>query len=302
MPAGPAARPIGSGRPDAGGPRYSSTTGSPTRTDPPPRRRSRAPSSRRTPGRSGGARLDPAPAYPGRRWSSRSGPQLRHGDTTSPPSGAGGRATHARPARRRRPPRCSGAAAARRRRAPRSPRPSRPEAGGRRTAPPPEALEPRPRPRRLGDQGRRLRRRPRPAIDAWLAVGPEAAPVPEQPRPGPRGDHAPPHVVYLDQPVADDPVAPDLRALEPLTGHRLHRIPPELGDVHHVALDPRPSRPIDAPASRGTAAHAPPAPDPRWQTPPGDRLGPITTPAGPPGNGGARSPAQPAAPRPWRFA
>ena len=74
-----------------------------------------------------------------------------------------------------------------------------------------------PGPAACDDQGRHLRRRPRLAIDARLAVGPETAPMPEQPRARPRGDHAAPRVVHLDQPVADDSVAPDLRALEPLT-------------------------------------------------------------------------------------
>src|SRR5438046_1400709 len=83
----------------------------------------------------------------------------------------------------------------------------------------------------------RLFRRPRPAVEPRLAVRAERRVEREQPRMGARGDHPAALVTHVDDPIADDPVDRELRALETLAGERLHRIAPELGDAHHRLPD-----------------------------------------------------------------
>src|SRR2546428_3211226 len=77
-----------------------------------------------------------------------------------------------------------------------------------------------------------LELRPRPAVHARLAVGPERRPQAEQPRMAPRGDEAAACVLDVDGAVTGDAAGADVGHRQRLAGHRFHGIAPELGHVH----------------------------------------------------------------------
>src|SRR3989442_6480908 len=68
-------------------------------------------------------------------------------------------------------------------------------------------------PGRLVQRRSRMTRSPQAAADPRLAVGPEGRTEPEQLWLGPSGDHPAAGVAHVDDPVAGDPIDPELRAL-----------------------------------------------------------------------------------------
>jgi hypothetical protein len=88
------------------------------------------------------------------------------------------------------------------------------------------------RTRRHPDRFRDRRILPGFVIDQNFAVRRQAPPEPEQAGMSPRGDDPAAGSGNQQHSIADDPAVGDLRSLDPLAGHGLHRVSPQLLDPH----------------------------------------------------------------------
>jgi hypothetical protein len=82
---------------------------------------------------------------------------------------------------------------------------------------------------------------PHMAVHEWLAVGTEASVKAEQRRMAAGRDQTAPAILGVDDPITREAVEADLGGLQALAGHRLDRIPPELGHAHRHALEMAPA-------------------------------------------------------------
>jgi len=82
------------------------------------------------------------------------------------------------------------------------------------------------------DVGGDTRILPGAVVHERFSLGVENGAVPKQLRMGSRGDHASTGVLDMDDAVAVETQRCDVHLPQPFAGHRLHRVPPELRDVH----------------------------------------------------------------------
>src|SRR5947207_3146683 len=94
------------------------------------------------------------------------------------------------------------------------------------------AHQPRACPHCGDDVLRDLRSAPRPPVDQRLPVRAQGRAVAEQPRSRARCDDTSVRAAHVYDAVTHDPVGADLRPGQALGRHRLHRIAPQLSDVH----------------------------------------------------------------------